>query len=141
MQAYEYKHVVSFDETNLVGNVYYSNHVRWQGLCREMFLYEHAPEMLTALKHGLVLVTVRVQCEYLAELFALEQLIIRMRLGAPKQNRITMLFEYCRSTGNGEELVARGEQEVACMQRDGDKLHAVPIPTALQEALRPYAVS
>ena len=50
MQAYEYKHVVSFDETNLVGNVYYSNHVRWQGLCREMFLYEHAPEMLTALK-------------------------------------------------------------------------------------------
>ena len=79
--SYEYKHVVSFDETNLVGNVYYSNHVRWQGLCREMFLYEHAPETLTALKHGLVLVTVRVQCEYLAELFALEQLIIECASG------------------------------------------------------------
>lgn len=141
MQAYEYKHVVSFDETNLVGNVYYTNHVRWQGLCREMFLYEHAPEVLTGLKQGLVLVTTHVSCEYLAELSALDQLVIRMRLGPPKQTRIRMLFEYCRITGNGEELVARGEQEVASMQRDGDKLHAVPIPKALQDALRPYALS
>jgi hypothetical protein len=43
MRAYEYRHVVSFEETNLVGNVYYVNHIRWQGLCREMFLRDYAP--------------------------------------------------------------------------------------------------
>ena len=30
-QYYEHRHVVSFEETNLVGNVYYVNYVRWQG--------------------------------------------------------------------------------------------------------------
>ena len=38
MKAFEYRHVVGFEETNLVGNVYYVNHLRWQGRCREMFL-------------------------------------------------------------------------------------------------------
>ena len=38
MRAFEYRHLVGFEETNLVGNVYYANHVRWQGRCREMFL-------------------------------------------------------------------------------------------------------
>ncbi len=43
MRAFEYHHVVGFEETNLVGNVYYANYIRWQGRCREFFLRERAP--------------------------------------------------------------------------------------------------
>jgi enediyne biosynthesis thioesterase len=136
--AFEYIHVVGFEETNLVGNVYYTNHLRWQGRCREMFLREHAPEILAALAEGFALATVNVSCEYLAELSAFDELIIRMRLGALKQNRITMLFEYWRQSSEGEELIARGEQEVACMQREGDKVVPVPVPAILRKALIPY---
>lgn len=135
MRAYEYRHVVGFEETNLIGNVYYANHVRWQGRCREMFLRDRAPEVIEALKHGLVLVTTRVSCEFMAELVAFDEVILRMRLGELAQNRITMNFEYWR----GEELVARGEQQVACMQREGKQVVPVPVPTQLREALREYA--
>jgi enediyne biosynthesis thioesterase len=139
MRAYEYRHIVGFEETNMVGNVYYANHVRWQGRCREMFLREHAPEVLASLTRGFALVTMRVSCEYVAELSAFDELIIRMRLGAFKQNRITMLFEYWRLADGTEELVARGEQHVACMQREGNGMVPAPVPAALLEALRPYA--
>jgi enediyne biosynthesis thioesterase len=138
MKAYEYSHVVSFEETNLVGNVYYANHIRWQGRCREMFLREHAPTIIEALKNGLALVTTRVSCEYLAELGAFDELVIRMRLGELRQNRIQMLFEYWRRTPAGEELVARGEQQVACMQREGDRMLPVPVPGQLRESLGEY---
>src|SRR5215467_215043 len=67
MRTYEYRHVVSFEETNLVGNVYFVNHIRWQGLCREMFLRDYAPGVLAELSHGLALVTVRCSCNYFAE--------------------------------------------------------------------------
>ena len=43
---YEIRHTVGFEETNLVGNVYYVNYLRWQGRCREMFLRDHAPASL-----------------------------------------------------------------------------------------------
>lgn len=135
MRAYEYRHVVGFEETNLIGNVYYANHVRWQGRCREMFLRDRAPEVIEALKHGLALVTTRVSCEFMAELFAFDEITLRMRLGELAQNRITMNFEYWR----GEELVARGEQQVACMQREGKQVVPVPVPVQLREALKEYA--
>lgn len=138
MRAYEYRHVIGFEETNMVGNVYYANHVRWQGRCREMFLREHAPTVIEALKHGLALVTTRVSCEYFAELNAFDELVIRMRLGELKQNRISMIFDYWRIAPAGEELVARGEQQVACMQREGEQMAAAPVPEQLREALREY---
>lgn len=139
MQAYEYQHIVGFEETNLVGNVYYVNHLRWQGRCREMFLRDHAPEVLAELAHGLSLATVRCSCEYLAELFAFDTVTIRMRLGALTQSRITLVFEYWRNRDGAEELIARGEQQVACMRRNGEQLVPTPVPGALREALRPYA--
>lgn len=138
MRAYEFRHVVGFEETNLVGNVYYSNYVRWQGRCREMFMRDHAPELLDHLRGGLALVTVRVSCEYLAELVAFDEVVVRMRLGAVSLNRVTMLYEYWKQNGAGEELVARGEQQVACMMREGGSVKPTPVPAALREALRPY---
>lgn len=139
MKAYEYRHLVGFEETNLVGNVYYVNHLRWQGRCREMFLRDHAPEILAELSQGLALATVRCSCDYLAELEAFDQLVIRMRLGGVVQNRITLAFEYWRQKGDEEELVARGEQIVACLRREGERTVPTPIPVPLREALKPYA--
>ena len=140
MKAYEYHHIVSFQETNLVGNVYYANYVQWQGRCREMFLKDNAPDIITELCQGLALVTVRVSCEYLSELFAFDHVIIRMRLGEIKQNRITMLFEYWRVTDEGEELVAKGEQQTACMRREDGETRPTPIPAQLQLALEKYQI-
>ena len=139
MKAYEYRHLVGFEETNLVGNVYYVNHLRWQGRCREMFLHDHAPEILDELSRDLALATVRCSCEYLAELEAFDEIVLRMRLGGVVQNRITLNFEYWRQNKEGEELIARGEQVIACMRREGKRAVPTPIPVPLREALKPYA--
>ena len=101
MPAYEYRHVIGFQETNLVGNVYYVNHLSWQGRRREMFLRDHAPGVLKDLAGDLALATLRCSCEYLAELSAFETIVIRMRLASLVQNRISMEFEYWRSDGDG----------------------------------------
>ena len=138
-RAYEYRHRVAFEETNLVGNVYYVNHLRWQGRCREMFLMDHAPSVLEELSRGLSLVTTRCSCEYLAELSAFDEVVVRMRLDGMVQNRLSLGFEYWRAANGGEELVARGEQQIACMRRESGRLVVAPVPEALRQALEPYA--
>ncbi|HEU4388949.1 MAG TPA: acyl-CoA thioesterase, partial [Blastocatellia bacterium] len=110
-----------------------------QGRCREMFLRDHAPDVLPQLTAGLRLVTTRCSCDYFDELAALDEVLIRMRLTSLNQNRITMLFEYWRQADGKEELVARGEQQVACMMKEGQRLEPAPIPKALREALEAYA--
>ena len=138
MRAYEYRHVVGFEETNLVGNVYFVNHLRWQGRCREMFLRDHAPGILAEMERGLAFVTIRVACEYFEELRAWDEVTIRMTLASQAQNRLTMSFEYYRTNASSQELVARGEQQVACMRREGARMVPAPVPPELREALRSF---
>jgi enediyne core biosynthesis thioesterase len=135
MRYYEYRHVVSFQETNLIGNVYYTNHLSWQGRCRELFLREHAPGVVEELANGLSLATVSCSCDYFAELAAFDEVSVRMRLAELAQNRLRLAFEYWR----GEELVARGDQQIACMKRHGHNLSPTPVPASLRAALATYA--
>jgi enediyne core biosynthesis thioesterase len=139
MRSYEYQHIVGFEETNLVGNVYYSNHLLWQGRCREMFLRDHAPRIAEELTRDLRLITTRCSCEYLTELMAFDQVVIRMRLNELTQNGISLSFEYLRRNGEDLELVARGEQKIVCMQREQDQIKPTPVPKQLRQALQSYA--
>jgi enediyne biosynthesis thioesterase len=134
MRAYEYEHTVGFEETNVVGNVYFTRYVSWQGRCRELFLRDHAPVVLAQLAEGLRLVTTHVSCDYFAELRALDTVVVRMTLAALAPSRVSMRFDYLR----GEELVARGAQEIACLRAVEDTHVPVPVPEALQAALVPY---
>jgi enediyne biosynthesis thioesterase len=139
MKAYEFRHVVAFEETNLVGNVYYVNHLRWQGRCRELFLMEKAPDVLKLIQSDLLLVTTRCSCEYFAELSAFDEVVVRMRLASLATQRMDLQFDYYRLKNGREELVARGEQQVACMRKEGSRIAAAAFPDSLIKALRPYA--
>ncbi len=131
--------MVGFEETNLVGNVYYVNHIRWQGRCRELFLRDHAPEVLGALAGDLRLVTVHCDCEYVAELAAFDEVVVRMRLERLGQTQLTLGFEYVRRRpGAADQLVATGSQRVACMRRENGGLVPAPVPPSLRLALGPY---
>jgi enediyne biosynthesis thioesterase len=134
MRAYEYEHTVGFQETNLLGNVYFTHFVSWQGRCRELFLRDHAPAVLDELAGDLRLVTTHVSCDFFAELHGLDEVVIRMTLARLTRGRIAMHFEYLRDG----ELVARGAQEVACLRADGDLFVPVPVPEPLRVALIPY---
>ena len=138
MRAYEYHHTVGFEETNLLGNVYYVNHLSWQGRCREMFLRDHAPGMLAEIERGLRLATVRCSCEYEEELMPFDHVVVRMTLGALKPAGMILRFAYFRVDAARETLVARGEQEIACLRGSGREAAPASRPAELREALRPY---
>jgi enediyne biosynthesis thioesterase len=136
---FEYLHTVGFEETNLVGNVYYVNYLRWQGRCREMFLKERAPEVLAELQNDLKLFTLRVDCEFFAEITAFDELSIRMWLAELAQTQVQFGFDYIRlGPDGGETLVARGSQRVACMRGPNTRTVPALVPEALARALEPY---
>ena len=136
---YEYRHTVGFEETNMVGNVYYVNYLRWQGRCREMFLKDRAPEVLEDLQNDLKLFTLKVDCEFFAEITAFDEVSIRMRLLELGQTQVQFSFDYLRLDSAGETLIARGNQRVACMRGPNTRTTPARVPEALVTALQPYS--
>ncbi|MFT5049977.1 MAG: enediyne biosynthesis thioesterase [Chlamydiales bacterium] len=141
MPTFQHHHIVSFEETSLVGNVYFSNYVLWQGHCREVFLSLHAPGVIQGLEHGKVAFLTRsCSCEYEGDwgFSALEEVIIAMHLANFRGGRMTLDFTYYNAA-RPDQVVARGTQEVHCKVRRGEAWVAAPFPAELIRALLGFA--
>ena len=136
---YELKHGVGFEETNFVGNVYYVNYLRWQGHCREEFLKEEAPSVLEEIMNDdLKLFTLKCEAEFFSEITAFDELSVRMTLDELTQTQIQFSFDYVHLAADGEHLVAKGKQRIACMRGPNNATKPTRVPDKLLEALKPY---
>lgn len=138
MSYYEHRHIVGFEETNLVGNVYYVNYLRWQGRCREMFLRSEAPDVLTDLQGDLKLFTLKVECEFFSELEAFDEVAVRMHLVEASRSQLEFRFDYVKLGAETEALVARGQQRIVCMRGSNKNTRPTEIPAGLRAALDNY---
>jgi enediyne core biosynthesis thioesterase len=96
------------------------------------------PPPLNDLANGLALVTTLFSCEYLAELMAFDEVRLDMRLKAMSGNRAAFTFQYWRCNRSPEDLVATGEQEIACLRSVAGQMGSCDVPLPLRAALRPY---
>jgi enediyne core biosynthesis thioesterase len=135
VREYVLLHRVTFDETNVVGNVYFAHYLHWQGHCREAFLADHAPGVLREVRRGeLALATVSCAMEYFSECYALDEVEIAMTLRRTRGSRVEMDYEFRRAGS----LVARGGQVVSCLRRTPSGVSPVQIPDELSRALSAF---
>jgi enediyne biosynthesis thioesterase len=134
-RTFDLQHIVAFEETNLVGNVYFTNYFSWQGRCREMFLREHAPQVLAELQSGaLRLVTVHASCDFVDEFVAFDDILVRLSLNRFLAYGLSLNFEFSR----GGHVLARGRQDIKFLRRSGERWDLAEIPGSLMEVLRHY---
>ena len=121
---FEYRFQVSFEETNVVGNVYFSNYFVWQGKCRESFLATYAPQVLEDFSKGHGMITKESSCVFYNESFAFDNLLIKMDLDKINRTSISMNFNYYRekddelihlATGKQSTIWASPQQKIAML--------------------------
>lgn len=137
--CYEYRFTTTFEETNVVGNIYFANYALWQGKCREMFIYENCPDVINEINAGLALITLDLSVQFLSQLYAFDKVVMRMWLEAQSESRILMSFEYFCEKGGQLTLVAKGHQATAAMQNQNGRMVAVHYPASMLEVLEQYA--
>lgn len=138
-KKFEYRHTVCFEDTNIMGNVYFANYISWQGRCREMFIKEKAGALLKEMETGnLSLITLHCSCNYISELKVFDEVVVAMQLESILQNRIKMSFEYYREENGGKIILATGVHDAGCFKRGPSGLEAVPVPPLLVKSLEEY---
>jgi enediyne core biosynthesis thioesterase len=137
MKVYEHRLRVCFQDTNLVGNVYFAQYFAWQGKCREAFLFDHAPQILDDFKKGNGMITKESSCSFLQEAFAGDRLLIEMSLSGLTRVGMSMNFDYYRTDGpDGRVLLAQGFQSTLWVNPE----HRISVmPDYLYEAIGAYA--
>jgi enediyne biosynthesis thioesterase len=130
---YEYRFVTSFEETNVVGNIYFANYAVWQGKCREMFLYEYCPDIIAEIKNGLHLITLDLSIQYIGQLFAFNKVVMKMYMEAQSVSRILMRFEYYLEKEGELTLVCKGHQATAAMREINGMMISTHFPESMMD--------
>ena len=135
-----YRPEISLGDTNVVGNVYFANFVRWQGACREKFLSDYCPKTLNLVTtRKLILHTTSVTCEFKDPIGVTvgDAVRIEMQLTHLRGGRLTMFFEYIAE--NDRRLIALGTQKICCKKLVNDSLVGAVFPVELLLALKSFS--
>jgi len=95
---YEYQHIVTFDDTNSVGNVYFAKFFQWMGSCREVVTAEHYPELVDDIKRGFGFATEFAHIDYAHECFLFDKILIKMKVSDLSRTRIEFSFDFVNET-------------------------------------------
>jgi enediyne core biosynthesis thioesterase len=106
----EYRHLVTFEDTNAVGSIYFAKYFSLQGECREKLLAQFYPEFVDDVRRGFCLVTESAHQDFFGEASLFDTLVIRVTVTTLTRSRIEFEFEYTRETDG--RLLARGRQAV-----------------------------
>jgi enediyne polyketide synthase len=125
----------SFEESNLVGNIYFSNYFVWQGRVRDNFLHQVIPELLRGTDAQGELLCTFSSMNYLRESMPFDEIHVVMRAQRVYTCGMDLEFSFFRGApGQGMEKLAVGLQKVLWTQRVGGKLTAGPLPPRLLRA-------
>lgn len=107
---FEYRHLVTFGDTNVVGNTYFAQYVVWQGKCREALMAEYYPEFVEDLRRGFGLITEFTHVDFHHESRLFDIVVVRLTVAGLSRTRIEFAFEYVREKDG--LLLAHGRQAV-----------------------------
>ncbi|MDY7003517.1 MAG: SDR family NAD(P)-dependent oxidoreductase [Cyanobacteriota bacterium] len=126
----------TLEESNLFGNVYYSNYFIWQGRTLDLFLYSVASEYPRFSKARGELICFYTRIDFLQEAMPFDKILVLLYVKSVSECGAVFNFEFFRQEPDGKRKKLHvGQQEAmwACRDQDGN-LVPTPWPQAILEA-------
>jgi acyl-CoA thioesterase FadM len=119
----------SLEDSNLVGNIYFSNYTVWQGVLRDQYFYHLAPELYKGIGEQGEWITISNDIQHLREAMPFDTILVEMSLAERYEYGIKLYFDYFKLDSNGtRRKLSFGIQHVVWMKRDE---HGNPHPAAI----------
>jgi enediyne polyketide synthase len=133
----ESRHETALEDSNLVGNIYFSNYYVWQGRSVDRYLASLIPEAFRkAGKNGEFFCSYS-RIEHLREAMPFDTIVVRMFLGSVHRRGLRLRFEFFREEAGGElQKLAWGDHDALWTRPDAEGCwRAADLPEHLVRAL------
>lgn len=107
---YEYRHHVTFADTNMTDNVYFATYAMWMGKCRDMIMCDHYPKLKDYIKDDFGFATEYLHIDFIQETFLFDEVIVKMTISNLTHTRVEFQCEFVNAANNA--LIAKGSQAV-----------------------------
>ena len=112
----------TLEDGNSVGNIYFSNYGRWQGLVRDTFFYKIDKQYFENMGKKGEFIVLNCDINHLREVMPFSQVLITMNVVDVWENAIGLTFEYF-NVDNGDKIkLASGAQTLVWAKKDSNDM-------------------
>ena len=117
---------VYLKDTNLFGNVYFANYFYWQGVAREEFFRQVAPDPMFFINKKITMVTIEAGMKFKKEALLFDEVTIEVRIANPKITTFELVFIFTNK--KSKEVLGEGRQKIGFIDESNK---VIPIPKEL----------
>lgn len=132
----DYTFDTSLENSNLVGNIYFSNYARWLGAVGDLYFYRLIPDYYKGNGANGELVCVNCDVDHLREGMPFDRVLTRMYLNTLYQNGMDLSFEfYLRRGSEIARKLAVARQKLIWVKRNQQKAESSQLPPKITDHL------
>lgn len=134
----------SLENSNLVGNVYFSNYSKWLGAVSDLFFYEIIPDFYKGIGVNGEFFCLNCDIDYLNEAMPFDKVQVKMYLNKIFNNGMDLDFEFfLNKDGKALKKLAVAKERVVWVKRSANKMSITNIPEEIikfctNKIQRPY---
>lgn len=120
METFKYFFTVTVGKTNVEGNVYWTNHLDWFGVVRELFLFSLLPDGVNPFQYLMesdtVIITKSVGMDYKKQIYLADTLCFKLNTANFSQCSLDLILEI---ENQHKQIIAVGRQKIAFAKLNG----------------------
>ncbi len=138
LKIHEKQFQTSQKDSNLVGNVYFSNYFVWQGEVLNDFLTKLLPELKHS-PHSGIPVCINCDINYLRETMPFDTVVVTMAVRQMTKNGIRLVFEYFKKLDDGSLQKSSFSYHDLIWSQSGKDIVPMPLPLEIVKAIKQAA--
>lgn len=135
VKLHEKEFHTSQKDSNLVGNVYFSNYFVWQAEVRNDFIIKYLPALKVTSDHGIP-VCINTEMTYLRENMPFDIVVVTMALRELRKNGLRLVFEYFKKLDDGSLQKTSFSYHDFIWSRSGKEIQPMALPEEIVLAIR-----
>jgi len=112
----------TLEDGNSVGNIYFSNYGRWQGLIRDTFFYRIDKQYFENMGEEGEFIVLNSEINHLREVMPFSQVLITMNIVDVWENAMGLTFEYFNIDNGNKIKLASGSQTLVWAKKDSNNM-------------------
>jgi len=126
------------EDGNSVGNIYFANYSRWQGLVRDGFFYHINPDYFKGVGERGELIVTETEVSHLREIMPFDKVLVTMNVVEIWESAFELTFAYFKIDGEEKVKLAVGSQTVVWAKKsspNSTNMETLPLPEEFLSAL------
>ncbi len=132
VNSYQYEFTPYLKESNAYGNIYFTHHFEWQGICRERWFSSCVIKDMFSMDG--VFVTKFAHCDFETEAYPFRRILCLLNTRSVKKFTFHLVFRFYDV--DSRRLLSRGEQKLAYLSPK-DKT-PIKLPNEVIEKIKGY---